>query len=112
MPAQAARQWLAPEEIELQDVEREMERELIQQHAHADRVIAHRMEPDGTIRYLVKVGFRDLLGVYVVMMHTHAHADRVIAHRMEPDGTIRYLVEVGFREIWNVWGQDARALLP
>ena len=56
VPGQAARQWLAPEEVELQDVEREMERELIQQHAHADRVIAHRLEPDGTLRYLVKVG--------------------------------------------------------
>lgn len=55
VPDQAARAWLAPEEVELQDVERAMEEELIQQHMAADRVIAARSEPDGSVRYLVKV---------------------------------------------------------
>jgi hypothetical protein len=52
---QAARQWLAPEEAELQDVERQMEEELVLQHMHVERVIAQRADPDGTPRYLVKV---------------------------------------------------------
>ncbi|EIE23598.1 hypothetical protein COCSUDRAFT_47361 [Coccomyxa subellipsoidea C-169] len=51
---QAARKFLAPEEAELQDVERQMEEELVQQHMHVERVIAQRTEPDGTPRYLVK----------------------------------------------------------
>ena len=53
--AQAARKWLAPEEAELQDVERQMEEELVQQHMHVERVIAQRADPDGNPRYLVKV---------------------------------------------------------
>ncbi|CAL8472046.1 g11588 [Coccomyxa elongata] len=51
---QAQRKWLAPEEAELQDVERQMEEELVQQHMHVERVISQRAEPDGSLRYLVK----------------------------------------------------------
>ena len=56
LPDQAQRAWLAPEERELRDVERQMEEELIAQHMHADRAIAARGDPDGSLRYLVKVG--------------------------------------------------------
>lgn len=53
---QVARKWMAPEEAELQDVERQMEEELVQQHMHVERIIAQRPDPqDGSIRYLVKV---------------------------------------------------------
>ena len=55
LPEQAQRAYLAPEERELRDVERQMEEELTQSHMDADRVIAVRADPDGTLRYLVKV---------------------------------------------------------
>ncbi len=32
-----------------------MEEELVQQHMHVERVISQRAEPDGSLRYLVKV---------------------------------------------------------
>ena len=53
---QVARKWLTPEEVELADVERQMEEQLVAQHRLVDRVIAQRSEPDGSLRYLAKVG--------------------------------------------------------
>ncbi len=50
-----ARKWLTPEEVELADVERQMEEQLVAQHRLVDRVIAQRPEPDGSLRYLAKV---------------------------------------------------------
>lgn len=50
-----ARKWLTPEEVELADVERQMEEQLVAQHRLVDRVIAQRSEPDGSLRYLAKV---------------------------------------------------------
>ena len=52
---QAARPFLAPEEVEYQDMEAVMETELAAQHAHAERVIASRPEANGATKYLVKV---------------------------------------------------------
>jgi len=53
-----ARAWLTPEEAELADVERQMEEQLVAQHRLADRVIAQRAEPDGSLRYLAKARAR------------------------------------------------------
>ena len=50
-----ARKWLTPEEVELADVERQMEEQLVAQHRLVDRVIAQRSEPDGSLRFLAKV---------------------------------------------------------
>ncbi|KAK9824197.1 hypothetical protein WJX72_008454 [[Myrmecia] bisecta] len=51
---EAQRPYLSREEIELRDVERQMEEELIEDHMHVERVISQRMEPDGSLKYLVK----------------------------------------------------------
>ena len=52
---QAYRQMASREERELQDVERAMEEELVAEHMQVERIIFLRMEPDQTLKYLVKV---------------------------------------------------------
>jgi hypothetical protein len=51
---QIARKHISREEVELQDVERQMEEELVEQYMNVERVIAVRSEPDGSLRYLCK----------------------------------------------------------
>ena len=47
---------LAPEEVELLDVERQMEEELVDEFKQVERIIAMRVDPvEGDQRFLVKV---------------------------------------------------------
>lgn len=52
---QVVRRHISREEVELQDVERQMEEELVQDYMQVDRIISVRSEPDGSLRYLCKV---------------------------------------------------------
>lgn len=52
---QVYREMASREERELQDVERAMEEELVAEHMQVERIIFLRMEPDRTLKYLVKV---------------------------------------------------------
>ncbi len=70
---QAQRAYLAPEERELRDVERQMEEELVASHMDADRVIAVRADPDGTLRYLVKARGVPSRALDVACMHPLSH---------------------------------------
>ena len=52
--AQRQRGGLSREEQELQDVERQMEEQLVQEHMEIERVVALRKDSDGKVRYLCK----------------------------------------------------------
>ena len=45
---------MSREELELIDLEKQMEEQLIQQHREVERVVASKTEADGIVKYLVK----------------------------------------------------------
>ena len=49
------RDRLSREELELIDLEKQMEEQLIQQHREVERVVASKTEADGVVKFLVKV---------------------------------------------------------
>ena len=52
---QAHRLNLSREELELMDVEKQMEEQLILQHRLVERVVASKTGEDGVVKYLTKV---------------------------------------------------------